>query len=171
MLNAEILAFNTGIYHMWPQEKIGIINSNRQQGFSLIEALIAMAIFSIGILAVFTMQISAITSNANARHSTTVLTIAKDRVEDLMDLPYEHADLTGSAAPGIVHAPNASEDLVDNDEDGQIDEAGEAGQISVTWTIIDDQPLPGAKSVRVTAVRSVSGRQRTAALDFIVADM
>ena len=171
MLNAEISVFNTGSYKMWSKQTYEIIKSSYQHGFTLIEVLIATAIFSIGILAVFSMQLSAVKSNTNARHSTTVLTIAKDRVEDLIDLPYDHADLTGAAAPGIVHAPDAGADVIDNDEDGQIDEAGEAGQISITWTVIDDQPLLGTKSVRVTAVRSVSSRQRTAALDFIKANM
>jgi hypothetical protein len=117
------------------------------------------------------MQISAITANTKARHSTTVLTVAKDRVEDLIDLPYNHADLIGSPAPGSVHAPNAAADFIDNDENGQIDEAGETGQISITWTVIDDQPLPGTKTVRVNAIRTVSGRQRTVALDFIKANI
>ena len=156
---------------MRPEQTYEIKKSQYQHGFTLIEVLIAIAIFSIGILAVYSMQISAITSNTNARHSMTVLTIAKDRVEELIDLPYDHADLLGSPAPGIDHTPNASTDSIDNDEDGQIDEAGEAGQISITWTVIDDQPLPGTKSVRVTAVRSVAGRQKTAALVFLKANM
>ena len=39
-------------------------------GFTLIEVLIAMAIFSIGILAVGAMQISSTNSNAGARIQT-----------------------------------------------------------------------------------------------------
>ncbi len=156
---------------MRPLNKIGFLNSHDQQGFTLIEALIAMAIFSIGILAVFSMQLTAITTNTNARNSTAVLTIAKDRVEDLIDLPYDHADLAGSAAPGVVHTPNTAADFIDNDEDGQIDEAGETGPISVAWMVIDDQPLPGAKSVRVTASKIESGRPKTVTLDFIKANL
>ena len=156
---------------MYSRKKLSNSFTPNHQGFTLIEVLMAMAIFSIGILAVFSMQISAITSNSRARNSTTVLTIAKDRVEELIELPYDHADLAGAPAPGSLHAPTAGADLIDNDEDGQIDEAGEGGQISITWTVIEDQPLPGAKSVSVTAVRSVSGRQRAATLDFIKADM
>jgi type IV pilus assembly protein PilV len=146
------------------------IGSRCNQGFTLIEVMIALAIFAIGFLALSSMQITAINTNANARNSTTVITIAKDRAEELMALPYDDADLVGSAAPGTNYAPAADVDLIDNDEDGQIDEAGETGHITITWTVIDDQPLPGTKSVRVTAIRTARG-QRRASFDFIKANM
>ncbi len=146
------------------------IDSRCNQGFTLIEIMVALAIFAIGFLAVSKMQITAINTNANARSSTTVITIAKDRAEELMALPYDDADLLGSAAPGANHAPAADVDLIDNDEDGQIDEAGETGHITISWTVIDDQPLPETKSVRVTAIRTARG-QRSASFDFIKANM
>ena len=141
------------------------------QGFTLIEILIAMAIFAIGILAVGSMQISAINTNARARNSMTVVTMAKDRAEELTALAYDHADLVGSADPGTPHTPAASADGIDNDEDGQIDEAGETGQVSIRWNVIDDQPLSGTKSIRVTVVRTVGTKQRRATLDLIKANM
>lgn len=139
-------------------------------GFTIMEVMIALAIFAVGFLAVGSMQITAINTNANTRNSTTVITIAKDRAEELMALPFDDADLVGSAAPGIDYSPAADADLIDNDEDGQIDEAGETGPITISWTVIDDQPLPGTKSVRVTAIRTARG-QRRASFDFIKANM
>ena len=141
------------------------------QGFTLIEILIAMAIFAIGILAVGSMQISAVNTNARARNSMTVVTMAKDRAEELTALPYDHADLVGSADPGTLHTPAASADGIDNDEDGQIDEAGEAGQVSIAWNVIEDQPVANTKSIRVTVVRTVGTNQRRASLDLIKANM
>jgi len=146
------------------------IGSRCNQGFTLIDILIALAIFAIGFLAVGKMQITAINTNANARNSTAVITIAKDRAEKLMALSFDDANLVGSAAPGIDYTPAADVDLIDNDEDGQIDEAGETGHITISWTVIDDQPLPGTKSVRVTAIRTARG-QRRASFDFIKANM
>ena len=156
---------------MFIKKSTEIPKSICNQGFTLIEVLIAMAIFAIGILAVGSMQISAISTNAGARNSTTVVTMAKDRAEELTALPYDHADLVGSADPGTLHTPVASADGIDNDEDGQIDEAGEAGQVSIAWNVIEDQPVANTKSIRVTVVRTVGTNQRRASLDLIKANM
>ncbi len=146
------------------------IDSRCNQGFTLIEILIALAIFAVGFLALSSMQITAINTNANARSSTTVINIAKDRAEELMALPYGDADLVGSVAPGTNHLPAADADLIDNNEDGQVDEAGETGHITISWTVINDQPRLGTKSVQVTAIRKARG-QRRASFDFIKANM
>ncbi len=145
------------------------------QGFTLIEILIAMSIFAIGILAVGSMQISAVNTNARARNSMTVVTMAKDRAEELTALPYDHADLVGSADPGTLHTPAASADGIDNDEDGQIDEAGEAGQISIEWNVTESDlsgdGINDSKIITVTVIRVVGTNQRRASLDLIKADM
>ncbi len=141
------------------------------QGFTLIEILIAIAIFAIGILAVGSMQISAMNKTAGARNYTTVVTVAKDRAEELMALPYDDADL--DAGEHSVAAGNLTQatDRIDNDEDGQIDEGGEAGQVSIIWNVDVDQPLTGTKSVRVIVTRTVGTRQKSSTLDFIKANM
>jgi len=75
-----------------------IKSSYKERGFTLIEVLIAMAIFSIGILGVGTMQLRSTGGNTNARIGTEASVWAQDRVETLMLLPYTHADLTTGAA-------------------------------------------------------------------------
>ena len=94
---------------------------NRNRGYTLMEVLIAIAIFSIGFLAVGSMQIMAMRTGVSSRNQTTVLSIAKDRAEELEALPYTHADLAGSAAPGTTHAPAADVDGIDNNENGIVD--------------------------------------------------
>ena len=146
---------------------------SRNRGYTLMEVLIAIAIFSIGFLAVGSMQIMAMRTGVNSRNQTTVLSIAKDRAEELEALPYTHADLAGSAAPGTTHAPAADIDGIDNDENGIVDdEAAGTGHVTITWNVIDDQPIPGTKSIRVMVNRTVgAGSQRNATLDFIKANM
>ena len=65
----------------------------KERGFTLIEVLIAVAIFSIGILGVGTMQLRSTGGNTNARIGTEASVWAQDRVETLMLLPYAHTDL------------------------------------------------------------------------------
>ncbi|MBW2641732.1 MAG: prepilin-type N-terminal cleavage/methylation domain-containing protein [Deltaproteobacteria bacterium] len=49
-------------------QKTAIKKSQKDQGFTLIEVLIAISIFAVGLLAVATMQISAINVNSTACH-------------------------------------------------------------------------------------------------------
>ena len=149
-------------------------NRSPQLGYTLIEVLIAMAIFAVGILAVGGMQISSINSNANARNSTTVVTYAKDRAEDLMALEYSHADLDADVANN-PHAPAADADGIDNDEDGLIDESGETGHIRIQWNVIEadltGDGINDSKVISITVTRAVGSSQRRASLDFVRANM
>ena len=63
------------------------------KGFTLIEVLIVLAIFSIGILAVAAMQISSTKGNASARRITEATALAENQIENLMQLSYDHAEL------------------------------------------------------------------------------
>ena len=79
-------------------------------GFTLIEVLIALAIFSIGILAVGTMQLSSTSGNTSARIYTESSVWAQDMVEMLMQLDYDDPQLvTGNhASTPIANTNNYS---------------------------------------------------------------
>jgi len=114
------------------------------QGFTLLEVLIAMSIFAIGILGVASMQISAINGNASARMHTEAGTWAADRVERLMAVPYNHTDLDDSAASN-PHQANE-------------------GVYTIEWTV--DPPVSNTKLVRVEVKR---GTETLMSLNFIKA--
>jgi len=67
-------------------------------GFTMVEVLIALVVFSIGILAVFAMQISAINQNAAARMQSEATGVAVHTMERLIVAPYDHEDLSEDAA-------------------------------------------------------------------------
>jgi len=121
-----------------------------QGGFTIIEVLLAMAIFLIGILAVLMMHIKAINTNSGARSVTQNYTWAMDKVEELLRLPYNDPNLAAGS-----HTPPSDTDFIDNNVNGQIDEDGETGQILINWTVQDDFPVPDTKSVRVTVTQRV----------------
>ncbi len=86
-----------------------------KKGFTLIEVLVAMAIFSIGILAVGSMQLSATKGSSSARLSTEAVAIAQSRAETLILLPYTNAGLNlGSHGPFAVGAYNVKWDVWDD---------------------------------------------------------
>ena len=99
-------------------------------GFTLIEILIALAIFSIGILAIASLQIKSINLNAAARMQSEATVAAVDCMERLVSLPYEHPDLDESS--GI-----------------QQTQAGPNGEYKVFWQVQDEAPISWCKTISV----------------------
>ena len=63
-----------------------------QKGFTLIEILLVMAIFSIGILAIMTLHVTAINSNAKARRIMMGAIIMADQFEKLISADYQNPE-------------------------------------------------------------------------------
>lgn len=121
-----------------------VIKEPSETGFTLIEVLMAMAIFAIGILAVGSMQIAAMNGGASARRSTDAATIAQDQIEKIIAGDYD--DLVAPA------------DAVVN------------GRYSLNWAVAEDD-LNGdgnndAKNVTVTVTWPDKGGDRSFNLDF-----
>ncbi|MCI5130408.1 MAG: prepilin-type N-terminal cleavage/methylation domain-containing protein [Candidatus Electrothrix sp. EH2] len=72
----------------------------QQDGFTLIETIIAMAIFTIGILGLFGMQTAAIKKNLAGNNITTGSTWASSKVEELIALNYDNEKIS---EPKIVY--------------------------------------------------------------------
>ena len=121
---------------------------NDSKGFTLIEVLVAMAIFSIGILAVGSMQLSATRGSSSARLGTEAAAIAQAQAESLIILPYS-AVLPGFYGPNPVGVYNVEWDVWDN----------------ATGTPWGAMP---AVNTRVVQVRATSQRgNRTATITFV----
>jgi type IV pilus modification protein PilV len=114
------------------------------QGFTLLEIVIALAIFSIGILAIASIQMTSINGNASARMQTEATTLAVERLERLIALPYDHADLDESNNP----------------------HQATSGSYTIIWRISDDVPIPFTKTIVVT-VTADNPNARDVSLNFI----
>lgn len=125
------------------------MQSNKQKmqmdvkGFTLIEVLIVLAIFSIGILAVAAMQMTSTKGNASARRMTEATALAENQIENLMQLSYDHADLNPANNPHeSTQDPytinwNATE--VDLDADGTND--SKTVDVTVNWNYGRDRSV------------------------------
>ena len=103
---------------------------SKSSGFTLIEVMIVIAIFSIGILGTMSMQTSAINLNAGTRKSTLAMEYANDTMERLMQVGRSLEDKfnVDDNDDGNVDESAESElnnDGEDNDGDGSVDEADE----------------------------------------------
>jgi type IV pilus modification protein PilV len=101
------------------------------RGFSLIEVLIAIAIFSIGMLAVASMQIRSINLNASAQMQSEATALAVEWLERLKMLPYDHANL----------------DEVNNPHQDQF------GSYTIRWEVAETLDLP-TKKITVTVINA-----------------
>ncbi len=108
----------------------GLSLKKKEQGFTLVEVMIALSIFSIGILGVAAMQTSSVTGNASAMGYTEGSTWAMDQMESLMNLPYNHDDLDPASSPGSIASPD--------------------GVYTIGWTVTQPGPVPKTKQVGVT---------------------
>jgi type IV pilus assembly protein PilV len=59
-----------------------------EEGFTLIEIMIALVIMSIGLTALAAVQISAIRGNAFSKRMTTAVSIADEKIEQIKSIPY-----------------------------------------------------------------------------------
>jgi type IV pilus assembly protein PilV len=124
----------------------------RQDGFTLIEVLIALTIFAVGLLAVAAMQNSAILMNSKAGKLSNLSTWGMDKIEELSALPYNDPWLqTAGNPPGTDSAGNTHRQVSDD------------GYYTTTWTVSDDNPLTNIKKITVTVI----GRGKRANFGFL----
>jgi len=130
-------------YTRYIASAVGRLKKN--EGFTLIEVLLAVSILSIGLLAIASMQISAIKVNSSASDISKRSTWSQDKLEELVALPYSNAML----AEGDHDDPDPTSD-------------GHTVEWSVVAGLVSD-----TKQITVT----VTNRGKTTQMQFIKADM
>ena len=113
----------------------------REHGYTLIEVLIALTIFAIGLLAVAGMQTSAIRMNSIAGKLTDLSTWGMDKIEELSALTYSHSLLDSAGNP---HQERI-------------------GDYTISWTVIDNNPVTNTKKITVT----ITGQGKSADISIL----
>jgi prepilin-type N-terminal cleavage/methylation domain-containing protein len=106
--------------------KTGIMHGHG--GFTILEVMVAISILAVGLMAVFTAQSRSITGNTNANRQTVAMTLAQDKMEELLAVSYADLDAAGSpvTAPGnYVVAWTVTEYAADNYKLIEVEVAGE----------------------------------------------
>jgi len=104
----------------------------RENGFTLLEVIMAISILTIGLLAVASMQASAMRGNAISRDYTESTDRIQDVVEKLLALNINATQLTPGNHTGTELGLNPTD------------------KYSVIWSVQDDTPISGVKTISVT---------------------
>lgn len=136
------------------------LSLKNQQGFSLIEAMIAMVILSIGLMAVGLMQIGAMKGNTNALSRSDGVAMAQSVMDTLRGLPLNDGRLSDSDIANVDlddgravgnNAPIAANAGHEGDELFSANPIlGINGQsYNIFWNVDDDTPVAGSKTIRL----------------------
>ena len=123
------------------------------RGFTFVELLIVIAIFSIGILAVASMQVTTINTNASARMSGEATALAANQIETLMACNYDTDEALNPAS-------NPHEIV--------------QGAYTINWTVthsdIDGDGTNESKTVLVT-VRCANPNAKAVHMQYIIHEL
>lgn len=146
-----------------------------QAGFTLIESLIALVILTLGILGVNAMQIGAINTNIGANKVTQTTSWATERMEVLLNLPYDDPKLADTNGNGTGEDLNL-DGIDDNGGNFGLDDEGansDFTQVSpdkmftINWNVAIDKPMAGSKTITVLVARPLEGRMRNSVITFV----
>jgi type IV pilus assembly protein PilV len=119
--------------------KLKVNSKNREQGFTVVEIMVAIALLLVGLLGVAQMQIMNTVTNSMANQRTTAITLAQDQIELLRSRPYAN-----------IGTPPFSDT---------------SGMYARSWTVAND--TPAANMSRVTVI--VSWKDKQVQLQSIIA--
>ncbi len=129
---------------------VGSIPSEGSKGFTLVEVLISLAIFSVGVLAVASMQSWSARNTSSGNIMTVATYLARAQMETLKSVP-DVTTLTNGASPN-----------------NPIDADGNPGGIFTrTWAVAPVTGLTGCRQINVTVGWTRYGRSRSVVLSSI----
>ena len=148
-----------------------LLGKEKQKGFTLLEVIVAISILTVGLLAVASLQGSAIMANASATDVTDATTIASDRIEKLAALAYDNTDLVDTDGDGVTGLDDTKFDnnpLTGADADyGITEQTARRKTYFVYWNIAVDNPKAGTKTIQVIVAWQDHGRTKQLTLQDI----
>jgi prepilin-type N-terminal cleavage/methylation domain-containing protein len=153
-----------------PARPFNILTASR--GFTLIEALVALAVLTIGILTMYTMQTGSIRGNYRAARITTAASWAADRMEQFNAMAYDDPRLMDVQNDGTDQDDNGN-GIDDDDEGIRVDDianfgldsnsastadytvSGELDGFTMYYNVAVDQPVAQMKTIRIIIVRDL----------------
>jgi len=114
------------------------------RGQSVVEIMVALLIFGIGLVAAIRVLPQSSVKTTRSRNKTIAVNIAQEKVEELMAAGFQDADLAAGDH---------------DDPDNPIN-----NHYNRTWTVTDDTPVSGMKSISVSVTFPTSSADSVATL-------
>ncbi len=126
----------------------------KEKGFTLLEVIIAISIFTIGLLAIAMLQGSAVRGTNSARTFTIAATLAGDRMEKLLALEKDSPQLEDTDNDGTSGLSD-----IGNDADHALTNQVISGKsFDIFWNTAPDTPKTGNKTISLIISWSDQGR-------------
>lgn len=132
-----------------------------QQGFTLVEVMIAMFILGVALLTLITMQVTGIKGNSTASQISTAVDWGSSQLEEIFGLPYDDDKLKDVNVP----VGQAGLDATGAAADHQV----VSGSFIIYWNVADGQPLPDMKTIRVIVNRVDQGQTKSVTMNYVKA--
>jgi Tfp pilus assembly protein PilV len=126
-------------------------------GLTLIETLIAIAVFSIGTFAILSMQMTARTLNTNAINMTQAINLANHKIEEIMSLNYDDNNIRDDNEDIGIYTIYSEEDVHNRYE--------------LQWKVDANFPMNNAKTIIVEVSWSNREGQRQISFEVIKAQI
>ena len=148
-----------------------------EAGFTLIEALVAMVVLTIGVFALYSMQVVGIRGNSLGNSISTATNISSQQVEDLISRAFDDEDrLVDTNGDGTNQDPDKNG--IDEQGGGNfgldnVDAAADYSKVTddgfytVFYNVAEDVPLPKAKTIQVIVRDNTRRMQNTVTMQYI----
>lgn len=120
------------------------MNLKNEKGTSVVEIMVALLIFGIGLVAAVRILPQSSAHTTHSRNRTTAVNIAQEKIEELMADGFENVDLTAGDhddATNPIH-----------------------NHFSRTWSVTDNTPITDMKSISVSVTFPTSGADSSVTL-------
>ncbi|AVD71990.1 type IV pilus modification PilV family protein [Desulfobulbus oralis] len=153
-------------------------------GFTLIEVLVAMVILSIGIFALYSMQISSVRTNYFAGSLSQAANYSSSQLETLLQLIYNDELISkrkdgkpirkykNASATDPNYGVSADNFGLDNVAENTADHwrKTEDRRFTMTYNVVEDFPIKGIKKIRAHTQDNAPGSRRPVVFDLLKND-
>jgi len=140
--------------------------TEKTNGFTLIEVLIAIFILTVGILAVAAMQIASIQGNATAASVTEAINTGTSEIEGLLQ-----QGLNSYNGTGMLDRNNDGVAGLNNATAATADYNTVYGRYTVYWNVALDELFLSTKTIRIIIAWNDRGSLKSTMLNYIIPEI